>query len=255
MSRHIFLGALVAACLTPACFATAGALSPEEGFARANSLYAEENYEEALGIYERIMREGWEAPELYYNASNCYLRTGRPGLALVMCKRAAELAPTDEDVRANLDFIESLVREGAPKPRSSRLLDMILSPYKVLSTDGALLATSISWFALAVALSLRVLSLGPRRIALYAAAAAGCGVIVFASCFGAKLWADVHRTEAVIIVPSARVLSGPGDDFVVQTSLGEGAVVRVKRSGGQWVEVLLGPEMAGWVRRSNLEVI
>jgi tetratricopeptide (TPR) repeat protein len=250
----------IALCLTaPVLLAlgwsTAGALAPEEAFSKANSLYAGEQYEEALRLYEEIIEAGWEAPELYYNASNCYLRTGRPGFALVMCKRARRLAPGDEDIEANLVFIKSLVQEGAPSLESSKLLDALLAPHRRLSIDGALVGASASAFALALVVSIGIVLGRRKKLFAYLIVVAVFGLVAFLSGFGAKLWEERRRNEAVIVVPVAEVRSGPGEGFVVQTSLGEGAEVRVRRPGEQWTEVSLGPEMAGWVRSSDLERI
>ena len=233
----------------------AAAFSPEEAFSKANSLYAEEKYQEALLLYKGIIDEGWEAPQLYYNASNCHLRTGRPGYALVFCMRAARLAPNDDDIAANLAFIKSLVREGAPETESSRLLDAVLAAHRALSIDGTLAMASVSAFALAALLSVRI-AFGVRgRVVVYLIACAGIALAVLSAGFCAKLWDEIRVTEAVVVAPVAEVRSGPGEDFVVQTSLGEGAQVQVKRPGGQWTEVELGPDLTGWMRSSSLEII
>ena len=237
------------------CWGSSSALVPEEVFSKANSLYAEERYEDALRLYEEILEAGWEAPELYFNASNCYLRTGRPGYALVMCKRAARLAGGDEDIEANLAFIKSLVQEGAPAPESSRLLNVLLAPHRRLSIDGALATASAAAFALAVVISCRIL-LGRRKKSFaYLAVIATFVLVASMAGFATKLWEERRGGEAVVVAPVAEVRSGPGEDFVVQTSLGEGAEVKIKRSGEQWTEVSLGPDLAGWMKSSELEAI
>lgn len=255
------MGAYAAAIALAAALAAAPARvlaeagSPEETFARANALYADEDYGGALKLYEEITGAGWEAPEVYFNMANCYLRLGRPGYALVYCERAARLAPGDEDIKANLSFIRSLVREGASAPATSRLLGAVTLLYRSLSIDGTAVAASASAFALAVLLAVSIVSRARRRLLRYLIACAVLALVLSCVQFGAKLWGEMNRTEAVVVVPVAEVRSGPGEDFVVQTSLGEGAEVLVKRSGGGWTEVALGPELAGWVRSSTLETI
>jgi tetratricopeptide (TPR) repeat protein len=246
------LAALFCAALS---WGTSPAFAPEEVFLKANSLYAEERYEEALNLYEEILAAGWEAAELYYNASNCYLRTGRSGYALAMCKRAKRLDPGDEDIEANLVFIKSLVQEGAPAPESSKLLDALLAPHRRLSMDGALATASLGCFVLASVVSARIILGRRKKLFAYLTVIAVFMVIASAAGFGAKLWEERRGNEAVVVVPVAEVRSGPGEDFVVQTSLGEGAEVKVRRPGEQWTEVSLGPEMAGWVKSSELEII
>ena len=105
---------VLAICILAQSPACAEVASPEEAFARASTLYAQEDYEGALRLYKQIIDGGWEAPELYYNASNCYLRTGRAGYALVMCKRAERLAPNDDvaAVAAALDPASGLMLVG-----------------------------------------------------------------------------------------------------------------------------------------------
>jgi tetratricopeptide (TPR) repeat protein len=247
--------ALAGALALSASPVRAGEESPQEIFARANALYAEESYGDALSLYKEILDGGREAPEVYFNASNCYLRLGHPGLALVYCERAARLAPGDEDIEANLSFIKSLVREGAPEPEGSRLLDAVLLPYRSLTIDGAAVTASASLFALAALLAVSVATRGRRRLMRYLIACALAALVVSSVQFGAKLWGELSREEAVVIVSQAYVRSGPGEDFVVQTSLGEGAEVLVKRSGGEWTEISLGPDLAGWVKSSSLEII
>jgi tetratricopeptide (TPR) repeat protein len=247
--------ALAGALALSAVPCRARAESPGQTFRKANALYAEESYGGALALYKKIMDAGWEAPELYFNAANCYLRTGHPGLALVFCERAARLDPGDEDIAANLSFIKSLVREGVPEPESSRLLNAVLFPYRSLSIDGAAAAVSASIFALAALLAVGIVARDRRRLLRYLIACALVALVVSSIQFGAKLWGELNRVEAVVVVPLADVRSGPGEDFVVQTSLGEGAEVLVKRSGGEWTEIGLGPDLAGWVKSSSLEII
>lgn len=253
--ERICRGAAVTTALVVLLCGPAEGFAPREIFARANSLYAQEKYEEALGLYEDILDAGLEAPELYFNLSNCYLRTGHPGLALAMCRRAERLAPGDQDVKANLSFIKSLVHEGSPTPESSRLLDFLLALHRRLSIDGALSISSAAAFVLAGLISFRIVSGRRLRLLAYFSVLAAFVLVASLAGFSAKLMQERNRVEAVVIVPLAEVRSGPGEDFVVQTTLGEGAEVRVRRSGDLWTEVALGPELAGWVRSSELEAI
>jgi tetratricopeptide (TPR) repeat protein len=247
--------ALAAISLLTLCWGSSSALAPEEVFLKANSLYAEEGYDDALRLYEEVLDAGWEAPELYYNASNCYLRTGRPGYALVMCKRARRLAPGDEDIEANLAFIKSLVQEGAPTPESSRLLDALLAPHRRQTIDGSLATASAAVFVLATIVSLRILLRRKKKLLSYLAVITSVVLVASAAGFGSKLWEEHRELGAVVVAPVVEVRSGPGEDFVVQTSLGEGAEVKIKRPGGQWTEVSLGPDLTGWIKSSELEAI
>ena len=250
-------GTVVALVGLVLCLASASApgAEPEEVFERANSLYVREAYDGALQLYREIIEDGWEAPGLYYNAANCHLRMGEMGMALLMYRRAQRLAPGDDDIKANLTFVRALAEGGALRPEGSRLLNVLLAPHRSLSVDGATAIVSVSAFVLALFLCLRVLH--QRRIRLWSYCAAAAAVVFFgmSTSLGAKLHAVRASTEAVVVARSTDVRSGPGEDFVVQTTLAEGAEVEVKRTGGDWTEISLGPEFAGWVRSGDVEVI
>jgi hypothetical protein len=244
----------VVLCLATAAGSAAGA-EPDELFERANSLYAREDYDGALQLYREIMEDGWEAPELYYNAANCRLRMGEMGTALLMYRRALRLAPGDDDIEANLAFVRSLAEGGAPKPEGSRLLNALLTPHRSLSVDGTTAVVSTFGFVLALFLCLRVLHQRRLRLWSYCSVAAAFVFFGMATSLSVKLHDERARSEAVVVARSTDVRSGPGEDFVVQTTLAEGAEVEVKRTGEQWTEISLGPEFAGWVRSGDVEVI
>jgi len=246
--------ALVALVLCLAS-ASAPAAEPDDLFERANSLYAREDYDGALQLYREIMEDGWEAPELYYNAANCRLRMGEMGMALLMYRRAQRLAPGDDDIKANLAFVRSLAEGGAPKPEGSRLLNVLLTPHRSLSVDGTTAVVSTSAFVLALFLCLRVLHQRRLRLWSYCSVAAAFVFFSMATSLAVKLHDESMSSEAVVVARSTDVRSGPGEDFVVQTTLAEGAEVEVKRAGEQWTEISLGPEFAGWVRSGDVEVI
>jgi hypothetical protein len=234
----------------PACGA-----AREELYAQANSLYAQEEYDEALRLYEEISSAGWEAPELYYNKANCFLRMGRLGAALVMYRRAQRLDPGDEDIKANLAFVRSLAEGGARRPEGSRLLGVLLAPHRTLSMGGTAATASAAAFVLAACLCLRVLHQRRVRLWGYCSVVAALVFVSMSVSLGSKLHRERTSSEAVVVVRLTDVRSGPGEDFVVQTSLAEGAEVKVKRTGEQWTEISLGPEFAGWVRSRDVEII
>ena len=43
-------------------------------FNNANELYANEKYEQAIILYDSIINQETESPEVYYNLGNCYYK-------------------------------------------------------------------------------------------------------------------------------------------------------------------------------------
>src|SRR4051812_23060816 len=61
----------------------------------ANTAYSKGNYDKAITLYERILNNGLEAPELYFNLGNAYYKTNAVGLSILNYERAKKLKPHD----------------------------------------------------------------------------------------------------------------------------------------------------------------
>ncbi len=65
----------------------------------ANLYYNEERYEEAAKLYEQAIRKGVEEADAYFMLGKSLERSEQVKLALPYLQRAAELAPTDLEIR------------------------------------------------------------------------------------------------------------------------------------------------------------
>ena len=68
----------------------------------ANTLYAQERYVEATQMYEQLAAEGLESSDLYFNLGNAYYMQSDFGRSILNYERAADIAPRDADIQANL---------------------------------------------------------------------------------------------------------------------------------------------------------
>ena len=105
-------------------------------FAKANSLYTAENYQEAVDSYESILQSGQHSAEVYFNLGNSYYKLNQVGPAIYNYEKALQLEPSNKDFKNNLKFAEQLrvdaVEEGAKNPVQQFLNDLAAS----LSVDN-----------------------------------------------------------------------------------------------------------------------
>lgn len=102
-------------------FQQAIALDEKAGTARyglANLYYNEERFSEATKLYEQAIRLGVEEADAYFMLGKSIERAGQGKLALPYLQRAAELAPTDIEIRlaygislANAEIFEAAGEE------------------------------------------------------------------------------------------------------------------------------------------------
>lgn len=113
--------------------------SPARGFAaalslteRGDSAYEADNFVLAEQLYISALEKHGTSPSLYYNIGNAYYRQGNLGMAVVNYERALKLDPTDEDARANLEFVQGKLADKQFDDGSimTRLSDRAVSAFK-----------------------------------------------------------------------------------------------------------------------------
>src|SRR5215217_4594832 len=70
----------------------------------AGQLYKQKQFAEAAEKYEKILKQGYKSPEVYYNLGNCYFKLDSIGKCILNFERAHQLAPDDEDITHNLQL-------------------------------------------------------------------------------------------------------------------------------------------------------
>jgi len=256
---------------------SAGADSLRDLFTEANELYTEGDFEGAERLYLRLEQAGVVDKDLYYNLGNTYYRLGRIGKAVLYYRRAQSLAPRDEDLKANLKLLRSLLRDEQFLGREGKLARFFLWFHRNLSRDEAALASSGFFLAsclLALLLILlerpavgslyrrlsilspgRLLGLSPR--ADLALGAVLC--FLLAASFGGSALLKTREHEsmrrAVVVVEEALVYSAPSEDSTLQFKIHEGTEVTLGERRGKWVQVNLPGGLSGWMEQQAAERI
>ena len=79
-------------------------------FYKANALYEQGKYDEAIKVYSGLIDQGLESGNLYYNIGNSFFKKEELGRAILYYERAHKLIPGDSDLKSNYDFAVSKVR-------------------------------------------------------------------------------------------------------------------------------------------------
>ena len=68
---------------------------------KANELYRKEKYEEAITVYETILKGKQQSVALYYNLGNAHYKLHHIAPAIYNYEKALLLDPSDEEVQTN----------------------------------------------------------------------------------------------------------------------------------------------------------
>ena len=229
--------------------------SPDSLFTRGCELYEAGEYSSALSAFQIANHAGVKSPALYYNLGNTYFRLESLGKAVASYRRAEMLDPRAVDVKANLEYVRTMVgtRDTLAALGVENPADL---PLKWLSPREIQGIFYVAYYFLAVAfLGLLFLKGGMRRYSLY-------GLIVFAvvavSSYAISDHAIsrfLHSSGAVVINEEVELRSGPGNAFERIATLRDGVEVRLKSRSAIWVEVELPTGEVGWLRDTDIERI
>ena len=115
--RGVRFSLLSAVSLCWATFlAAAVPTTPQTAFFRANTLYTQGQYAEAVEAYEAVLQSGLASGNVYFNLGNAYFKAGQVGRAILSYERARRFLPSDPDLAANLGFARSLTGAEVCRP-------------------------------------------------------------------------------------------------------------------------------------------
>jgi tetratricopeptide (TPR) repeat protein len=218
-------------------------------FAAANKLYAEGKFADAAAGYEKILQTGVQSPALLFNDANAEFKSGHLGRAIAEYRRAAQLSPRDDEIRANLAFVRNQV-QGATV-RESRWQNWAGA---LTLNEGAMLTAVLFWltFLLLAACQIRP-ALGPK---LRNATRWAVVLTIFSGAvLGLQAAQHFSKLTAVVATAEATARSGPFDEAQSAFTAHDGAELSVLDQHDNWIQVADGSGKIGWLPAKQVEIL
>jgi tetratricopeptide (TPR) repeat protein len=218
-------------------------------FSAANRLYAEGKFADAAAGYEKILQTGEQSPALLFNYANAEFKSGHLGLAIAAYRRAAQLSPRNDEIRANLAFVRNQVK--APAVRRSRWHNWLDA---LTLNEGALLTAVLFWLTLGLFVTRQI---RPALVPKLKTATRIFSVLTIFSASVLGLQAAEHFSSATAVVVSAEATarSGPFDEAQSAFTVHDGAELSVLNQHDGWVQVADGAGKIGWLSKPQVEVL
>ena len=217
-------------------------------FNKANVLYEEKKYSEAIKLYESILKKGYESGYLFYNLGNAYFKKGELGKAILNYEKALKFIPLDSDLRTNYNYALSLIKVPVKDLESfwfTRFLNKVFSPFTV---DNLTILLSLIYLFL---LSVLTLFFRKHRKVIVLSLIS----LFFFSFSGLILKVSKQGKEAIVITKEAQVKFAPLDEATLYFRVYEGQKLRIISQEGSYYKVRDHRQKIGWVEKKALEVI
>ena len=240
-------------CLSFAFAQAKDAKDPSYLFYRANGLYEEAHYKEAIDLYNSVLKQGLESGNLYYNLGNCYFKEGKLGLAILNYERARRLIPQDKDLEANYNYAVSLIKYKSSEASSKWFKRFIDNTSNRFSIDRITLVLFFIYIFIILAVIIAVVFKLSRSRAVVIIALLGAVFIFFSFLFYGKITS--LKNQAILVVESSDAKFEPLDTATTHFTIYEGMKVHILSSKDKWYKVKRPDGKVGWIRKTDLEVI
>ena len=224
---------------------------------RANTAYQQQQYAEAVALYQQIADAGNEGSILYYNLGNAYYKADDLSHALLWYERALRLDPRNEDIKHNIAFVNRQLVD-----RIEVLPELFITRWwnalsKSLTSNTWAILSIVFCALMFLSVVLLLVSRRPWLRSLGLATAIVCLLLaVFSIIFAHKEAVRYEKfPEAIVMQPVLNAKSTPnatGNDLFV---IHEGLKVGVTDRLGEWCEIKLPNGEKGWVPARGVEVI
>jgi hypothetical protein len=231
--------------------------STSENFQKANSMYAQGNYQEAIATYQSLLSEDKISTEIYFNLGNCYYKTDDISNAILNYEKALKLKPAHEDALFNLKMANKRTVD-----KIDRLPELFIgSSWKTLVTSKTVenwAYHSIGFIFLSLLLFISYLLIQQiliKKVGFYV------GFIFFGLSMFSVLMASQHHsiiaesTSAIIFAPTTTIQSEPNDNAEKLFTLHEGTKITLLEESNEWSKIKLPNGNIGWIKSDEIKRI
>ncbi|GAB4258837.1 MAG: tetratricopeptide repeat protein [Vicingaceae bacterium] len=232
-------------------------LTIEQQFEKANDLYTQAKYPEALETYKAILDSQFVSAELYYNIGNTYYKLNQIPKAILYYEKALQLNPKDADILHNLK-LANLRTVDKIESAQNQFINTALTRLYLSKTPNQWAVYTIVLLFLAVLffmVFMFTLQTVIKKVSFYASM---FFVVVFLLTMFVGYQSkhlNEHPTHAIIMSPTISVYSEPNTLSTKLFSLHEGTKVKLLETYNSWQKIMLENGNSGWIKQTDLEEI
>ncbi len=229
----------------------------DNNLTEANKAYSEGEFDTAIILYESILDNGFDAPELYYNLGNAYFKTNDIPAAILNYEKAKKTDPNNEDIEFNLKVANSKIVDKIEAVPELFIWRWWRSVYNLFSVDVWGIISVVCFFVVFLLFVIYLISrnLSLRKFAFW------FGTLMLSITFFTISCAYLHynivksEKEAIVFTPTITVKSSPDKNSVDLFVVHEGTKVKIIDFIGEWYEIKIANGSEGWFEASHIRKI
>ncbi len=247
MKKLLILGMLLVSVL--------GVAQNEALFEQGKENYKNAKFSEAVTNWKKIVDNGQQSAELYFNLGNAHYKLNNIGPSIYYYEKALQLQPNDDDIKTNLAFAQNAridVIEPLPKTVFSRWYKNIAGVFTyngwaILSVIGVVLFVLfflLYWFSISET----------KKRVYFTTSILSIIICIAALVMAFQTYMDYNQNKpAIIFAESTEVKSEPNMGSETAFELHEGTKVQIIGNDQNWMRIELADGKDGWMPASDLK--
>lgn len=223
----------------------------------ANEAYQQENYNDAISLYEQVVNSDVEQSGLYYNLGNSYYKAGYNAKALLWYERALRLDPSDEDIQHNIAFVNQKITDrinAVPETAFARWWNRLSGQHT--ERGWAIWAIVGAFILVGSILGYLFSSSKALQISCFILFWGALLLIVFSLVFANKEKKRYEQTsEAIVMNLVVEAKTAPSEKSRTTFVIHEGLKVQITNEINGYVEIRIPNGEKGWITRNTIEKI
>jgi tetratricopeptide (TPR) repeat protein len=224
-------------------------------FEKANTLYNNEQYNEAILVYDQILSTKQHSADLYFNKGNAHYKLNQIAESVYSYEKALQLEPFNKDVLTNLAFANNMKIDKIDVIPTTGFSKLFSAFVNMISFD--------TWAVCAVVFILLFVGCfvlystskyASKKRVYFVVAIAGLLLSILSVSFAYKQESNVKTTKyAIVFAKESSVKSEPKLNSEEAFVLHEGTKVKVIETFDNWVKIKLKNGSVGWITKTAIK--
>ena len=226
-------------------------------FNKANALYNEGDYTEAIKQYEAVLASGEHSAELYFNLGNAHYKLDHIAPSIFNYERALLLSPKDKDIKNNLAFAKNMTIDAidvVPEVGFSKILKNLAQS---MGFDAwAIIAIAFMFVFVGLFLWYYFAHTTSRKRFTFVTSTLSIILMCFAISMAFINYGIVQKNNpAIVFAQEAQVKSEPNLRSTEAFKLHEGTKLQVLDTVNNWKKIQLTDGKTGWIPSEAIKLI
>ncbi len=230
--------------------------SLQQKFVDANESYKNEQYNDAITDYLKIVNSGNESAEVYYNLGNSYFKINNVPKAILYYEKAKKLDPNNDDITFNIKYANQFIKDDYSQVPDF-FADKIYLNIVHSASSNTWAIVSIILFILSLLSFLWFLfsKIRIRRKLAFLFSIVFIFVSISTMIFSAQMKNHFTNANSAIVEQINTLKSSPQDDGTDLVIINPGVKVKIEGENADWYEVQLPNGVKGWIKKETVELI